>query len=73
MAVLHDREHCEDKTTQQMKKRHKIEVFKGALSRHVLCHAICYLFMKLKLFLHQLNLKNNGAAVLLKKIHVFRH
>ena len=56
-----------------MKKRHKIEVFKGALSRHVLCHAICYLFIKLKLFLHQLNLKNNGAAVLLKKIHVFRH
>ena len=56
-----------------MKERHKIEVFKGALSRHVLYHAICYLFIKLKLFLHQLNLKSNGAALLLKKIYVFRH
>lgn len=56
-----------------MKERHKIEAFKGALSRHVLCHAICYLFIKLKRFLHQLNLKNNGAALFFKNIHVFRH
>ena len=56
-----------------MKERHKIVAFKGALSRHVLCHAICYLFIKLKRFLHQLNLKNNGAALFFKNIHVFRH
>ena len=31
-------------------------------------HAICYLFKKLKLFLHQLNSKNNGPVLLFKTI-----
>ena len=33
------------------------EGFKG------LCHAICYLFKKLKLFSHRLNSKNNGPVL----------
>jgi len=33
-----------------------------------LCHAICYIFKKLKLFLHQLNSKNNGPVLLFKTI-----
>ena len=33
-----------------------------------LCHAICYLFKKLKLFLHQLNSKSNGPVLLIKTL-----
>ena len=33
-----------------------------------LCHVICYLFKKLKPFLHQLNSKNNGLVLLFKTI-----
>ena len=33
-----------------------------------LCHVICYLFKKLKLFLHQLNSKSNGPVLLIKTL-----
>ena len=33
-----------------------------------LCHVICYLFKKLKRFLHQFNSKNNGPVLLFKTI-----
>ena len=38
-----------------------------------LCHGICHLFKKLKLFSQQLNSKNNGQLLLFKNILLFRH